>query len=453
MTASKNSAYAQDILNFFEAENIVYCVVGDSVAFPQEIPGDIDIVVAPGDLPMMGKLLSRFCEKYGQLFLVQLLQHEETANYFALALLAEESTPVFLHPDICGDYLRNGKFMLAAEEILEGRIEATDNKGVGKGFYVPGPPMEFIYYLLKKIDKQELRSRHGVHLAEEWKKDPSGCRKQIHRFWNGEDAEILALAAESNEWGSVEVALADLQQSLHKVLNFSLMAWWRELLRKVHRVLEPTGLLVVILGPDGSGKSSVIDKIIPDLAPAFRKTQYIHLRPSLGRENTGRNTPVDAPHSRRARGRFASVVKVFYLLFDYCVGYLLRIRPMLVRSTFVVFDRYYHDLMVDPKRYRFSGPLWFARSVAGLVPKPDVTILLDAPADLIQARKKEVPLKETERQREEYLRLVGEMQNGIVIDASQPLESVVTDVNKAILDVMSERTRRRLGYCSYSADL
>ena len=122
----------------------------------------------------------------------------------------------------------------------------------------------------------------------------------------------------------------------------------------------------------------------------------------------------------------------------------MKVRRLLVRSTFVAFDRYYHDMLVDPKRYRYGGPMWLARWVGKIIPKPDIVILLDAPAEVLQARKQEVPFKETARQRQAYLKLVRGMKNGVVLDASQPLEKVVEDVNRTILNSMAERTRKHL---------
>jgi len=443
METKSNIKCFNDLAAFLNQHNIIYCVVGDSKSLPDDISGDIDIVISNDDLSSINNKIYQF-SKQQQCNLVQILQHEYTAFYFVLSWLNADNNIEYLHPDICGDYLRNGTFMLSAEEILEGRIEATDDKGIGKGFYVPSPKMEFIYYLLKKIGKQELRSCHGAHLTEEWRKDPSGCMKQICRFWEGKDVDMLALAAESNEWGSVEAVLPGLRRSLYKTRSFSLLAWWRELFRKVYRMLQPTGLFIVILGPDGSGKSSVIKQIIPDLAPAFRNTQYVHLRPKLWGKNKANNVSVDDPHGQKARSLSASVAKIFYFLFDYRMGYLLKIRPMLVRSTFVVFDRYYYDLLIDPKRYRYAGPAWLARVMAKFVPNPDLLILLDAPAEVLQKRKQEVPYEETVRQREEYLKLVGEMRNGIIIDASLPLDKVVVDVNKAVSDYMVERMKKLL---------
>lgn len=205
------------------------------------------------------------------------------------------------------------------------------------------------------------------------------------------------------------------------------------------------GIIIVFLGPDGSGKSSVIEQIIPILSPKFQRTCYIHLHPRFGIKAKGKSTPVTNPHGQLSRGLLSSTAKLLYFLNVYCFGYLLKIRPMMIQNTLVIFDRYYHDLLVDPIRYRYGGPMWFARWVAKLIPKPDFFILLDAPPEVLQSRKQEVPFEETVRQRQAYLELVRGMKNGLVVGASQSLDEVVAEICEIILGFMSKRTAKRFG--------
>ena len=301
ISGSSRAVVVKNLFSFIQNNGIRYCIVGDARAYPNHIDGDIDILLEPDALPTLGeKLFHFYCEQ--NVRLVQILQHEQTAWFFILAWLDGDGKPLFLHPDICGDYYRNGRLFLSYDQILDNRIQAFDEGGNSRGFYVPSPDREFIYYLLKKVDKQDFDERHGEHLSEEWKKDPLGCMEQIRRFWSEKDVELLARAAETDEWGGVSAALSGLQRSLHGGLSFSLMAWWLELLRKVRRVLQPTGLLITLFGPDGSGKSSVIEKVIPALAPAFRRTQYMHLRPRIGRA-TVKNSRTGGKPPRTATAR------------------------------------------------------------------------------------------------------------------------------------------------------
>ncbi len=126
------------------------------------------------------------------------------------------------------------------------------------------------------------------------------------------------------------------------------------------------------------------------------------------------------------------------------MGYVSNIFPLLVKSTFVVFDRYYHDLLVDTKRYRYGGSRWFAKFIAKFIPQPDLWILLDAPAEVLQARKQEVSFEETARQIEAYLQLIQNLPNGYIVDASMPLDSVVTNLEKIILSHLEKKVNKRL---------
>jgi len=128
------------------------------------------------------------------------------------------------------------------------------------------------------------------------------------------------------------------------------------------------------------------------------------------------------------------------------VGYFLTVWPLMVRNGFIIFDRYYYDLLLDPRRYRYGAPMWLARFVSYLVPKPDLIIILDAPVNIIHARKQEVTEEQTECQRLSYREFAELEENCKVVSADQPIEKVVSDVNKMILNYMSKRTGHRIGW-------
>jgi serine acetyltransferase len=143
-----------------------------------------------------------------------------------------------------------------------------------------------------------------------------------------------------------------------------------------------------------------------------------------------------------ARGRFASLAKLACFLLNDFAGYLLQVRPLTLRSTLVAFDRYYHDLLVDPRRYRYGGSMRLARWVGACIPGPDLWVLLDAPAAVLRARKAEVALDEAARQRHAYLRLVNRW-NADVVDASVDLDRVVAQADAAVLRFLEQRLESR----------
>jgi thymidylate kinase len=225
---------------------------------------------------------------------------------------------------------------------------------------------------------------------------------------------------------------------------------WGDYRRKIKRVFHPTGLMVVFLGADGSGKSTVIDRVVRSPGPAFWQTARFHLRPPLRKRKrqgmgSGAQAFVTEPHAQPLRGRISSLAKLALWWVSYTFGYVRDVFPRLTRSALVVFDRYYHDILVDTKRYRYQGPLWPARLVGKVVPRPHLFILLDAPPEVLFDRKQEVTFEEVVRQREEYLNLVRGLENGHIVDASKPLDEVVSEVERIVLGCMAARTARRMG--------
>jgi len=69
----------------------------------------------------------------------------------------------------------------------------------------------------------------------------------------------------------------------------------------------------------------------------------------------------------------------------------------------------------------------------------DLIILLDAPAEVLQQRKQELPPHETARQRDAYLALVRSLSNGRLVDASDRRENVAKATAQIVLRHLSAR--------------
>lgn len=429
------------LFQYLEDDGVNYVVVGDTRGYPEEIQGDIDIVTDPRSLPLAQQSLFKFCKDYS-IKIVQVLQHEHSAWYYVLAWFDGTGKLITFNPDICSDYFRYGRLFLMAEEVLAGRVRAVGDKKGPLNFFVPSPPKGFIYYLLKKIDKGDLDERQRDYLSSQWNSDIHGGMAQIARFWPDHEANILARAARTNDWAPVRKEIGKFQLVLRKSLGFSVRHWCHEIIRKLRRLFYPTGLLVVFLGSDGSGKSTIITQVQNDLAPLFRQTKAYHLRPHFGRRIKD-NTPVAHPHAQPPRSTIASCLKMLLYLADYSIGYCFAIFPHKVRSTLILFDRYFFDVIIDPKRLRYGGPRWIPVFLTKCIPSPDLIIYLDAPPAVLLSRKQEVAASEIERQRQAYLNLTHDLQSAYTIDASKPLPEVIDSVERIIVEFMESRVTKR----------
>lgn len=443
MWKNSESFYLMELLFLFERQNIQYCIVGNTTGLPDKIHSDIDIIIRPSQIPKVKELLRNFAQN-NRIKIAQIIQHEQVAWKYTFSWEEDRLMPNFLHIDFCGDFFRNGHSFIAARELLKGRIKRKSDTNKKMSFYTPKPAEAFIYYLIKKINKQELNNRQKKYLKDEWDKDPVGCKEQIKRFWTEKESKEITRSIETNNWNALETSIPRLKKSFQKKLSFSILHFLKELKRVIQRIMKPTGLLVAFIGPDGSGKSSITQNIIHDLAPAFKKSYVYHLRPQIIFRKEKNSTPVTNPHGKLPRGHLGSFLKILYYFFDYSIGYVLKIWPLVTRSNLVLFDRYYHDILVDPKRFRYGSSTWLAQFIGRIVPKPNLWILLDSPPDILQTRKKETSYEETNRQRKAYIELSKRLNNCIVVDSSAPLNIVVVEVTKAILAFLAKRTEGRL---------
>lgn len=184
----------------------------------------------------------------------------------------------------------------------------------------------------------------------------------------------------------------------------------------------------MLLGPDGAGKSSVIAGIGDGVAAGFTGCEAYHLRPELFRKARAAR-PNCNPHGRSARGALVTFGKLAYLLAANWLGYLAKVRPRVERGALVVFDRYFPDGLVDPRRYRLPQSCgWLVALVERALPKPDLYVVLEASARVLGQRKQEVAPEEAERQCRDYRRLAANLPNAVLVDAARPLATVVNEV-------------------------
>ena len=186
---------------------------------------------------------------------------------------------------------------------------------------------------------------------------------------------------------------------------------------------------IAFLGCDGSGKSAVVSAVSEQSRAAGLTVSHGHWRPvAFGDSGKGAVLPsADDPHGRSPRGVLPSVFKLLWLGLNWWVGWFRFLRRQ-AKGGILIFDRYHVDLLVDPRRYRYGGPKWLAKWASRCFPQPDIVFYLDAPPDILLARKREISRAALEQSRAAYLRLA-ELNPVIqVIDATRSLDEVVSDV-------------------------
>jgi thymidylate kinase len=231
-------------------------------------------------------------------------------------------------------------------------------------------------------------------------------------------ARLLALAGDA-AWDELLVAGRELRT-----------AWWREQrfgarlrslrnrsARALSRLLDPLrrrGFAVVLLAPDGAGKTSLARSLSETFVLPVSVVYMGLYRRSGGPDR---------------RYRVPGVFVFERLLLSWgraVVGFAAR-----AAGRLVVFDRYpYEALLTPPQEMNRLGR--GHRIVLGhSCPHPDLTILLDAPGAVLHARKPERPADDLERVRRRVVDLRRRVPRAVVVDATPTFDDVrrhVTDV-------------------------
>ena len=191
---------------------------------------------------------------------------------------------------------------------------------------------------------------------------------------------------------------------------------------------QNSSIIVSFMGVDGSGKSTLIELLRKKLKNKFRKIKYIHLRPYL--ILLDKNTVQSNPHnSKETWPMLLNFVRILYWLIIYRFFFhLFANNP----KQLIIFDRYAHDLMIDPIRYKFNLPINIAKFILDLFPNPNLWIVVNAPIKVLEKRKKELPTKELKRQIRTYLNFAKQRKNSIVVNTNNSVQSCLSLIIKKI---------------------
>ncbi len=431
-----NRSRALDLLlRLLEQHSLNYCILHGHEKLPLHIDSDIDILVdrSISHRQILNLLLESECA-----FGLRVVRAR--GLYFVLAGKEKGGTPFFIELDFCHDVLVHNVLLLPGEAILGSRRRP-------ERYWVPSVEFEFASYAVRTIGKLELSSKRTAHLAALYRQNPQKCRQVLCRVVSSDDCDAVCDAIETGNWKSVHGAIASIKQRMivSAALKFPFSAvagQWRSLLRALYRSAKREGLSVAVLGPDGAGKSSIINAVRAGLAPVFPRTACWGFAPSLSRLLGRKPSSTATPHALPPRSLTVSLIRVAYWSCYYALSQIV-LTWQKMRSVLVMYDRHFVDILIDSRRYRYGGPIWLVELLSRCIRSPDLTLLLDAPAEVLQQRKQEVPFEVTAQQRQAYLSLIKTVENGIIIDCSRPLEQVSANAIDIILCRLADKVRSR----------
>ncbi|MAD12581.1 MAG: hypothetical protein CMC04_07670 [Flavobacteriaceae bacterium] len=182
--------------------------------------------------------------------------------------------------------------------------------------------------------------------------------------------------------------------------------------------LKKKGFFIVIIGPDGSGKTTISKLILDEVKnkkSRFEKKYYLHGRfgiiPNLSRikgikENTKQISfkKTDGEESlNHSKSRI--FIYMLYYLADFLLGRMILIK-LKYSNTIIVADRFYYDYFYQDSFNNY--PIFMKNLYKLLAPKPDLFVYLNANPEKIYIRKPELTVERIKLQQKRIEKLLNE---------------------------------------------
>jgi thymidylate kinase len=449
VSRNKTACFISAIFKALEKNHIIYCVLRNYCELPDNHGNDVDILINDKELKLVRKIV---------------LETAKQESWIPFAVATRYGyTGIHLHTDnerILIDIFSHCHWrgLTYADEAL-----VLESRNIFKGFWVAGLGCEGAITLVKELlsqgkMKQRPCARDRVQLCVN--QDRSGFITCIEKAFSKNLAEQIWEMASEGNWKGLEKQVSKYRRILltYTILRMpasQLMIWMRFILGHIlYKLKRPLGIFIVLIGPDGSGKTSIAKKIMSDWEADFHtKPFYIHgdfhIMPRLGNIKkfiailTRRKVAPEPDFTKRHSGANViphSLLRSLIYLIYYFPGYLLG--HLFVfwakgRDKLIIADRYFYDYFFQ--RGNMKLPHRLLKALSLLIPRPNATLYLDSNAREIYQRKDELTIEEIQRQQNIITQINNWLPNFNSIKSDIDIKETIYKIKNVIYDSLETK--------------
>ncbi len=394
-----------------EEESIRYCILRNYETLPDEVGHDIDVLLDGKDNST--EIKEKITSLIESLEWKQKCIYDKDSFFTIICYRIVKDKVETLKLDLWTNLCWRGIPWIDVEKVLETRRKS----GL---FFVPDKSCEAAITSVKElIGGGNIPSKYYTKIGQYAAMNPDLIDQVFKKSFRKKNIMIRQKLI-SKEFYVLDNMKKKLRRNL--LLNNPKMYLKNSLHRifmKLYSFFAPKGKLIAFIGPDGSGKTSIINMEEDYLEVFFSKIIKYHIRFNLfpelktgfgfssmkgkliegsthdEKEEITNTKNQNEPIKRSFISKLASWFVVIYYSVEFLVGRVL-IKKHRIKRRLVLFDRYYYDFFAQPtsreliKKYK-GILLLFAK-------KPDIVIHLNANPEVVFARKQELSIKEIKMQ-------------------------------------------------------
>lgn len=423
-------------------QNIKYCILRNADEVERGDAHDVDMTVDDDCLKKAEVILMSVAAALGWKLHIKTGSAKDKYNikcyhFFRVVNDAEDDDSIqIVHFDIFPSFTWDGYVLLSNNTLIHGIDESSV-------YHKADPAVEAVTKLfIRLLHNGYIKEIYKEYIKAVFVSDIESVCSVLKEFLSDSMVQYVIEAVKDERWQVLEDNRETLVADLKKHSKKNCFGQKQYLIKKA---AGKAGVMVAFEGTDGSGKSTIINGLSAVLGNSFPKDMqdYYHWRPGFIKKEKqskdGQTIVVTEPHAKKPYNKVKSFAKFMFFNIDYILGYWCKVRWEIAKGHLVIFDRYYYDYYMDKIRYRLSISDSVLAFFGHFIPKPDVTFLLIGDPETLYERKREISVEEIQKQIGRLMNNQTRFTNPKVINVNQPVDRVVLDVAKEILNTCSSK--------------